>query len=428
MASSLPQRDKEVCWHPYTQHALDAEPLPVVSAQGAWLELADGTKRLDAIASWWANLHGHGRPEIVEAMRSQAAQLDHIMFAGFTHEPAVELAEQLLEIAPSPLSKVFYSDNGSTAVEVALKAAYQTWVRRGEPARTVFLALEGGYHGDTFGAMAVGEPEPFFAEFSPFLFHVVFVKPNAEALAEALADLPGRVAGFILEPMVQGAAGMCMHDADFLRSARSLCDQHGIFLIADEVMTGFGRTGRIFACEHADIAPDLMCIAKGLTGGIFPLSATLVTEEIYSAFLDSERAKAFFHGHTFSGHPIGCAVGLASLKILREENTPHRLDHIGQQIEAALAPALQLDGVKEIRRCGGIVALELQQDPEQDGYLAPIGEQLRKACREHPSVLLRPLGHILYAMPPSCVTDEECELIADAILSIVQAVSPEVTR
>lgn len=425
MVPSLPERDREVCWHPYTQHALDTEPLPVVGAQGAWLKLADGTKRLDAIASWWANLHGHGRPEFVEAMQKQAAQLDHIMFAGFTHEPAVELAEEILEIAPDNLSKVFYSDNGSTAVEVALKAAYQTWVRRGEPSRTVFLALHGAYHGDTFGAMAVGEPEPFFAEFSPFLFHVVHVDPTAESLQEALNDLEGRVAGFILEPLVQGAAGMCMHDVEFLKDARRICDEQNIFLIADEVMTGFGRTGKIFACDHAGISPDLMCLAKGLTGGIFPLSATLVSEEIYQAFLDNERGKAFFHGHTFSGHPIGCAVGLASLKVLKKENTPQLLEHIGLQIEKALQPALLMEGVKEIRRCGGIVALELHTnsntDEDEGGYLAPVGERLRKACREHPRVLLRPLGHVMYAMPPSCVTDEECALIADAILSVVRS-------
>jgi len=426
---TLPERDREVCWHPYTQHALDTEPLPVVGASGAWLELADGSKRLDAIASWWANLHGHGRPEFVEAMRRQAEQLDHIMFAGFTHEAGVELAEKVLEIAPEPLTKVFYSDNGSTAVEVALKAAYQTWVRRGEPSRTIFLALNGAYHGDTFGAMAVGEPEPFFAEFSPFLFHVVHVDPTAESLQEALADLDGRVAGFILEPLVQGAAGMCMHDIEFLKDARRICDDYGIFLIADEVMTGFGRTGKIFACDHADISPDLMCLAKGLTGGIFPLSATLVSEEIYQAFLDDERAKAFFHGHTFSGHPIGCAVGLASLKVLKEEDTPAKLDHIGKRIEQGLRTALAWDGVKEVRRCGGIVALELDLSCDggsddgngKGGYLAPVGERLRKACREHPQVLLRPLGHIMYAMPPSCVTDEECDLIAAAILSVVQS-------
>jgi|FLOH01.1.fsa_nt_gi adenosylmethionine---8-amino-7-oxononanoate aminotransferase len=421
MAPTLPERDREVCWHPYTQHALDTEPLAVIGAKGAWLELADGTQRLDAIASWWANLHGHARPELLAAMHAQAAQLDHILFAGFTHEPAVLLAEQLLEIAPAPLSKVFYSDNGSTAVEVALKAAYQTWVRRGEPARTVFLALEGAYHGDTFGAMAVGEPKPFFAEFSPFLFHVVLVPPTAAALEEALADLAGRVAGFIFEPLVQGAAGMRFHSVDFLRDARRICDAHNIFLIADEVMTGFGRTGSLFACDQAGIGPDLMCLAKGLTGGIFPLAATLVSEEIYAAFLAEERAKAFFHGHTFSGHPIGCAVALASLKILRAENTPRKLQHIGHEMERALAPARALPQVKEVRRCGGIVAVELHQNTLENGYLAAVGESLRKACRAHPRVLLRPLGPVLYAMPPSCVTDEECHLIGTAMLELVEA-------
>jgi adenosylmethionine-8-amino-7-oxononanoate aminotransferase len=353
-------------------------------------------------------------------MAEQSAKLDHIMFAGFTHEPAVRLAEELVAMSPEGLARVFYSDNGSTAVEVGLKAAYQTWVRRGEPSRTVFLALEGGYHGDTFGAMSVGEPDPFFEEFSPFLFHVVRVAPNIEAVETALADLEGRVAGFILEPLVQGAAGMKMHGVDFLKDLRKHCTQNNIFLIADEVMTGFGRTGHLFACNAANIAPDILCLAKGLTGGIFPLSATLVTEEIYSAFLSDERAKAFFHGHTFTGNPIGCAVGLASMEILRRENTPAKLQHIGDRLFAQLKDMEHRDGVMGIRQCGGIVAIELQA--EDQGYLAGLGEALRAGCRGQKNVLLRPLGNVMYAMPPSCTTDEEVERIATALREVVEGV------
>ncbi|MHC4379703.1 MAG: adenosylmethionine--8-amino-7-oxononanoate transaminase [Planctomycetota bacterium] len=418
--SSLPERDRAVCWHPYTQHQLDPEALPVVAAKDCTLTLADGTQVLDAISSWWANLHGHGREPLVDAMAAQAASLDHIMFAGFTHEPAVRLAEELLEVAPKGLARVFYSDNGSTAVEVGLKAAYQAWVRRGEPARTTFLALEGSYHGDTFGAMAIGEPDPFFAEFEPFLFHAERIPPETHALECALKDLGGRVAGFVLEPLVQGAAGMKMHDVEFLRDARALCDKYGVYLIADEVMTGFGRTGHLFACDAAGISPDILCLAKGLTGGIFPLSATLVREDIYAAFLSDTRGKAFFHGHTFTGNPIGCAIGLASLAMVREEDTPARLDHIGSRIELGLASFAGMPGVKELRRCGGIVAVELES--ADAGYLAGLGDALRAGCRAQKEVLLRPLGNVLYAMPPSCTTDEEVDRIVAAMEQVLRGV------
>lgn len=418
--SDLPERDRAVCWHPYTQHQLDPEALPVVAAKDCTLTLADGTQVLDAISSWWANLHGHGRTPLVEAMATQAAKLDHIMFAGFTHEPAVRLAEELLQVAPEGLARVFYSDNGSTAVEVGLKAAYQAWVRRGEPSRTTFLALEGSYHGDTFGAMSVGEPDPFFAEFAPFLFHAERIPPQVDALAQALDNLGGRVAGFVLEPLVQGAAGMKMHDVAFLQAARALCDAHGVYLIADEVMTGFGRTGHLFACDAAGISPDILCLAKGLTGGIFPLSATLVREEIYAAFLSETRGKAFFHGHTFTANPIGCAVALASLALTRAEDTPRKLDRIGSALEQGLTHFAAMPGVKELRRCGGIVAVEL--DSADAGYLAGLGDALRDGCRAQKDVLLRPLGNVLYAMPPSCTTEAEVGRIVAAMDAVLRGV------
>jgi len=417
--SDLAARDAQALWHPYTQHGLEPAPLAIARAEGAWLHLADGTRRLDAISSWWATLHGHAHPRIVRAIAEQAAQLDHVLFAGCTHEPAVALAEELLALTPrpsgaAPLTRVFYSDDGSTAVEVALKAAIGAWARRGETARTTFIALEGAYHGDTFGAMAAGDPRPFFREFGPFLFHVVRVPPQSEALEAAMRGLEGRVAGVILEPLVQGAAGMKMHGADFLRAARRLCDRHGTFLIADEVMT-FCRTGSVFACEQAGVAPDLLCLAKALTGGTLPLAATLATERIFHDFSSADRGRAFFHGHTFTANPIACAAARASLALVREENTPARLAAIGARIEAGLGALRLHPRLKEIRRCGGIVAVELAAP--DSGYMAGLGDELRQRCRALPDVLLRPLGNVLYALPPSCVTEAEADRIAASLVA-----------
>jgi len=432
---SLLDLDRRHAWHPYTQHGLEEELLPVVGASGAWLELAAGRELLDAISSWWCCLHGHGHPRLVAALQEQAARLDHVLYAGCTHEPAARLAAELVEMAAplaaedparaaaGGLSRAFYSDDGSTAVEAALKMAYGAHHRRGEPARTTFLALEGGYHGDTFGAMSAGDPDPFFADFAPFLFHVVRVPPDAEELAAAFAELEGRVAGFLLEPMLQGAAGMRTHTADFLRAARRLCDEHGAFLIADEVMTGFGRTGRVFACEHGPVCPDLMCLSKGLTGGVLPMAATMATEAVYEAFLSDQRARAFFHGHTFTANPIGCAVARESLALVREDGVAGRLEDIGRRLEASLADLRRDDRVAELRRIGGMVAVELLA--EDSGYLAGLGERLRAACRELPAdpaapgVLLRPLGNVLYALPPACVSDQECDILASAMRAAI---------
>ncbi|HEX9793100.1 MAG TPA: adenosylmethionine--8-amino-7-oxononanoate transaminase [Planctomycetota bacterium] len=423
-------RDAEVCWHPYTQHGLPDETLAVVRAEGAWLELADGRRLLDAISSWWCCLHGHGHPRLVAALERQARTLDHVLFAGCTHEPAVRLAEQLLAVAPPGLARVFYSDDGSTAVEVALKLAYQTWVRRKEPARTIFLALEGGYHGDTFGAMAASDPEPFFREFSPFLFHVVRIPPHAAALDAAFQAHRGRVAGMIVEPLVQGAAGMRMQSPEFLRSVRACCDAHDAFLIADEVMTGFGRTGALFACELADVRPDLLCVAKGLTGGMLPLAATLATAEIFAAFQSEVRAEAFFHGHTFTANALGCAVALESLALLRDSDVPARFGALGERIERGLESLRAHPGVAELRRLGGIVAVELA-DAGNAGYLSDLAPRLRAACRGG-EVLLRPLGNVLYAMPPACTSDAESDRIAAAMLqacrNVLDAATPAPPR
>jgi len=419
--SDLLPRDARVCWHPYTQHQLEREPLAVVGASGAWLELADGRRLLDGISSWWATLHGHGEERIAAALAAQARTLDHVLFAGATHEPAVRLAEELLQLVPPGLTRVFYSDDGSTAVEVALKMVAQAWFQRGEPRRTVFVALEGAYHGDTFGAMAAGDPEPFFRPFVPFLFEVRRVPPEGERLAAVLRELGARAAGVIVEPLVQGAAGMRMHSADFLRDARALCSAHGVPLIADEVMTGFGRTGAWFACTRAGIAPDLLCLGKGLTGGTLPLAATLAREELFTAFLHHERSRYFAHGHTFTANPIACAAALASLELARERDTPARLDHIGARLESALADLAGAPHVRDLRRTGGIVALDLAVGADdRPGYLSNLGLRLRRVAEAH-GALLRPLGNVLYALPPACLGDDECTHLARALRACVDA-------
>ncbi len=413
---SLRTRDARHTWHPYTQHGLERSPLPVVGANGATLTLEDGTELLDGISSWWTVLHGHGEPALVEALSRQAHQLDHVLFAGATHEPAVRLSERLIEQAPGALNRVFFSDNGSTAVEIALKIAYQAHVRAGHPERQTFCVLEGSYHGDTFGTMSVGDPDPFFEPFRPFLFDVRRIPANAAALAQALDELGPACAGFLVEPLVQGAGGMLFHSEEFLREASALLRARGLPLIADEVMTGFGRTGDLFACRRAGIEPDLMCLAKGLTGGMMPLSVTLATEELFECFLSDERGKAFFHGHSFTAHPLGCAVANASLDLVLERDVPGRLNAIGATIEARLRGSLDPARTRNLRHMGGIVAYDLVLD-EPAGYMTAATLELRERALTH-GVLLRPLGDIVYAMPPACTTDAQAEQIADAMLAL----------
>lgn len=416
--SDLVRRDARVAWHPYTQHGLEPEALPVVEARGAELVLEDGRRVLDAISSWWTVLHGHGEPRLVEAFATQAAKLDHVLFAGCTHEPAVALAEELLAVAPPGLARVFYSDDGSTAVEVALKIALQAHRHAGEAERRVFVALEGAYHGDTFGAMAIGERAPFFTPFEDLLFEVRHAAVDSAAIERALDELGPRAAGVILEPLVQGAGGMRMHAPELLRAVRAACDARGVFLIADEVMTGFGRTGSLFACQQAGITPDLLCLAKGLTGGVFPLSATLCTAALFERFVSDDRARALFHGHSFTANPIGCAVARASLALTLERDVPTRLEAIGARIHARLAERLgQRAQALDLRQRGGIVAFDL---PESGGYLASRALERRRRALAR-GVLLRPLGNVLYAMPPACTDETQCDAIADALVALSEA-------
>ncbi|MEZ4272439.1 MAG: adenosylmethionine--8-amino-7-oxononanoate transaminase [Myxococcota bacterium] len=405
--------DRRHSWHPYTRHGIAGEPLPVVAAQGAWLELADGRRLLDGISSWWACVHGHAHPRLVEVLSQQAKTLDHVLFAGCTHPPAAKLSYELIQRAPSGLNRVFYSDNGSTAVEVALKASVQAMARRGEPQRTCFIGLDGGYHGDTFGAMAVGDPIPFFGPFQALLCPVERVSPNAAALLRCLEEHHQSIAAVILEPIVQGAAGMRAVSVDFVRQARVLCDQFGVFLIADEVFTGFGRTGTFFACEQAGITPDMVCLAKGLTNGMYPLAATLLTEEIFETFSGDDAGAMLLHGHTMTANPMGCALALASLQLCDEIGVGQRYDTLGRQIEATLRQDTLVMQHAELRRAGGIVALELHDS--QAGYFSDLGERLKQACMQL-DVLLRPLGNVLYAIPPVCISEDEGQQIAQAML------------
>lgn len=416
-SDDLVARDRRVVWHPYTQHATEAAPLAVVGASGARLELADGRQLIDAISSWWTILHGHGEPRLVAALERQARTLDHVLFAGATHEPAVRLAEQLVAAAPLGPARVFYSDNGSTAVEVALKIALQSAWQRGHTERRVFVALEGSYHGDTFGAMAVGDPDPYFEPFRPYLFEVRRVAADALAVAAACDELGARCAGVLVEPLVQGAGGMLMYSPAVLRAIADATQQRGLPLIADEVMTGFGRTGALFACELAGVSPDILCLAKGLTGGILPLAVTMAKEELFQAFWHKERSRALFHGHSFTANPLGCAVALESMELGRERNVPARLESIGARLEARIQHLRAHPAAADLRRTGGIVALELRAgDP---GYLSTLGPRLRAAAIER-GVLLRPLGNVLYAMPPAALDDGDLERVAACFEDLVE--------
>ena len=429
---NLLQRDAGVCWHPFTQAATAPQPLPVVAAEGAWLVLDDGRRIFDGLCSWWSILHGHGEPRIVAAIAEQAAQLDHVLFAGCTHPPAVELSEALIARAPRGLERVFFSDDGSTAVEVALKMAFQYHHNRGDDARRHFICLEGGYHGDTIGAMSAGDPQTFGEPFEPLLFPVTRIAPpfdrgaldnhETPSLDPALADLDrafeehrGAVAAVVVEPMVQGAAGMRMMPSRYLRALRDRCDAHGALLIADEVMTGFGRTGTMFAVEHAGVTPDMLCVSKALTGGVLPLAATLTPQRIYDAFLDKDMRRGFLHGHTFTANPIACAAANASLAI------PGALERV-RALESFYAQRLPRFAarpmVREVRFRGMIGVVEVAGGP--DGYYNPVGAKIQSAMLAR-GYLVRPLGAVVYLMPPLCTTDDELAELFDHLEDVLDA-------
>ncbi len=440
---TLAARDRAVLWHPYTQAQTSPAPLEVVGGAGAYLHTADGRRIFDGISSWWVNIHGHSHPKLNSALAAQAATLEHVMFAGCTHPPAVELAERLVAAAPAGLSRVFYSDNGSTAVEVAIKMAHQYWRNRGEPQRRTVVALEHAYHGDTVGAMSVSEPSVFTAAFSDLMFPVIRAAAPyayrcdrcadaggctlacASSLESILRERGADVSAVLIEPMLQGAGGMVVWPADFLKEVRRLCDAHGVLLIADEVLTGFGRTGRMFACEHAGVAPDLMCLSKGLTAGYLPMGVTLATEAIYEAFLSDDRSRTFFHGHSFTANPLACAVALASLDIFRDEPVLTRVAAIGERLVAGLSALRDLPCVGETRHIGGVGVVELVADKgsrSAGGYLDGIGPRLAATFLQR-GLLLRPLGNILYVMPPYVTTPAEVDWVMGEVHDVLSRLS-----
>ncbi len=424
----LLQRDARHVWHPFTQASIAPEPLPVVRAKGSYLELADGRRLLDAISSWWTCNHGHSHPDIAAAIAHQAATLDHVLLAGCTHPPVVELSERLAAIAPEGLTRIFYSDDGSTAIEVALKLAFKYWSNIGRPEKKHFVALAHAYHGDTVGAMSAGDHGAFGGSYASLLFPVERIhhgyNNSCEHCIEA-GNQPGRglarlkaifeergheIAAMIMEPMVQGAGGMLIQEPEFLRGVRELCDAHDVLLIADEVMTGFGRTGKMFACEHAEISPDLLCLSKAITGGTLPLSATLVREELWEAFLSEEKSRAFLHGHSYTGNPIACAAAVANLNIFASEPVFKRIEAIEAVYEERLPTLLDYDAVSEVRWLGTIGAVELKSDVK--GYMSNKAATLASKFLDH-GYLMRPLGPVLYTMPPYCTNSEDLHTLYD---------------
>ncbi|MBS0194670.1 MAG: adenosylmethionine--8-amino-7-oxononanoate transaminase [Proteobacteria bacterium] len=441
-------RDLAALWHPCTQmhdHAAGIIPLlPIQSAQGAWLTDMQGQRYLDAVSSWWTCLFGHRDPRLVAALKTQLDELDHVLLAGFGHAPAIELAEELLRVAPSGLSKVFYADNGSAAVEVALKMAFHYYRNRGDGERTKFVALGNGYHGETLGALAVTDVPLYRRTYAPLLLEPLFApspdaylaEPGEDAeacalrAAEGLRELLERqgrsVCALILEPLVQCAGGMRMYHPRYLTEVRRLCDAHGVLLIADEIATGFGRSGTLFACEHAGIAPDLMLLSKGLTGGMLPLSAVLATSAIHDAFYAEHAAgKAFLHSHSYTGNPLACSVARAVLRIFASNPVLADNRATAARMATLAAPLADHPHVAQVRQTGMILAIEMVADARSR---KPFDASERRGLRAYRhalsrGVLLRPLGDVLYWMPPYCIDEDELALLATVTREAIDVAS-----
>ena len=436
-------RDLAVVWHPCTQMK-DHETLPLIPirrGQGVWLEDYDGQRYLDAISSWWVNLFGHAQPRIQAAIRAQLDQLEHVLLAGFTHAPVIELSERLIQIAPPGLTRCFYADNGSAAVEIALKMSYHYWRNRGQPAKTRFITLSNSYHGETLGALAVGDVALYKQTYAPLLMQAITV-PTPDAyqrepgesenecarrmfahMEHALEQHAHEVCAVIVEPLVQCAGGMRMYPPLYLELLRRACDAHDVLLIADEIAVGFGRTGSLFACEQAAITPDFLCLSKGLTGGFLPLSAVLCGESVYGAFYDDyHKLSAFLHSHSYTGNPLACAAALATLQIFREEPVLDNNRELARIMGRAAAHLNEHPHVAEVRQTGMILAIELVRHKMPR---VPFPWQERRGRRVYEyalreGVLLRPLGDVIYFMPPYVITPDEIALLVRVAAAAIE--------
>jgi adenosylmethionine-8-amino-7-oxononanoate aminotransferase len=424
-------------WHPFTNSALDPAPIEIARAEGVWLYAKNGQKIIDAVSSWWVNLHGHGDPRIAEAIAGQARKMEHVILAGFTHEPAEELAERLRKWVAPQLTHLFFSDDGSTAVEVALKLAVQHFSNIGRPDKREIVALEQGYHGDTAGAMSVSDDSPFTDPFHSMRYPVHRVHSaycyrcpvglrrescHIECVGELetlLEERGDKIAALIVEPLLQAAGGMIVHPVDFLQRVRAACSRHDVLLIADEVLTGFGRTGKMFACDLAGVAPDLMCLSKGITGGFLPMGVTLCSDRVEMAFRSENRLHTFYHGHSYTGNALACAAANASLRIFDEEPVFERIAVMAEINSERLAELKKFPQVGEVRQIGTIGAIELRADDA--GYLSAVRPKLYQFFLER-GVLLRPLGNVVYVLPPFVIAPGELRHVYDVIVEAIETI------
>ena len=415
--------DQHHIWHPYSAMNSELPVYPVESASGVRLKLTDGRELIDGMASWWCVIHGYNHPEMNAALEQQLHKMSHVMFAGLTHEPAIELTRQLIDITPEPLQTVFFSDSGSVAVEVAMKMAIQYWHAKGQSQRQRFIALRSGYHGDTFGAMSVCDPvtgmHSLFKDILPTQVFVAqprcrFGQPcdqeDIAPLEQALREHADHTAALIMEPIVQGAGGMWFYSAEYLQKARELCNRYGVLLILDEIATGFGRTGKLFACEHADIAPDIMCVGKALTGGYLTLAATLTTDHV-AATIDQGEPGVFMHGPTFMANPLACTAASTSIRLLLNSDWQQNISRIEARLETGLAPCREFKQVKEVRVLGAIGVVEMQQAVNMKTIVPAFVDA---------GVWVRPFGKLVYLMPPFIINDDDLNTLTAAVVNVVK--------
>ena len=427
---TLSERDKKIIWHPFTQEKMATDVISIKRAQGCYLYDENDKAYLDLISSWWVNIHGHAHPEIAKSIYEQAKTLEHVIFAGFTHEPAVKLCEGLQTILPEELCKFFFSDNGSTAVEVALKMAYQYWRNLGCHEKTTFLSFDGGYHGDTFGAMSVGAKSGFHNHFKDLFFNIFSVpypdtwdddekvevkeQKAIDVLQGYLDEHHHKIAAIILEPLIQGASGMRICRSQFIIAVIELARRHNILVIFDEIMTGFGRTGSYFALDQLGIIPDFLCVSKGITGGFLPLALTITNNKVYDAFWGDDFSTAFAHGHSYTANPLTCSAAITSLMLLKSSECQNSMKNLNQSHKKGIEQLkLKCPNIEKTRIIGTIAAFDLKKSR----HLMPI---LKQKFFEQ-GMLLRPLGHTVYLLPPYCITNEELELVYNKIINIINS-------